>query len=596
MPSAAEFMSDAVSKRRLLWPLVAVATVIAYLPALHGDLLWDDDAHVTASALRSLEGLGRIWFSLGATQQYYPVLHSAFWLEARLWGDSVLGYHLVTVAFHIGCACLFAELLSVLSRGEAPGGLSLFPVGAIAPSALLFALHPVCVESVAWISEQKNTLSLLFYLASALAYLSFDRTRSRGWYALALLLFCLALGSKSVTATLPAALGVILWWRRGALRWREDVLPLVPWLVVGIAGGLFTGWVEAVSIGAQGADFSLGAGERCLLAGRIILFYLGKLVWPSPLMFIYPRWSVDASAAWTYLPVLGVVAVTALAWAARGRTRGPLAGWLLFVGSLFPALGFVNVYPFIFSYVADHFQYLACPWMIALGCGAVASLSARLSAGGRKAMQRCVVSLVFLMGVLTSVQCATYRDAGTLYTATLRLNPDCWLAHLNLGNLLLASGKTDEALGHYLRAEALKPSYPSTHFNLGRLRLADGNLAEAIAEFRLALRYAPRDLEARNNLGIALAESARWSEAEAVLREATTLSPTYAKAHGNLGGVLAAEGRVPEAIDEYRRALALDPSLPQVHLNLAQALDAAGQPSEARREREAADRLRGSAQ
>ena len=583
-------MSDSFLKRRILWPVIAMVTMIAYLPALQGGLLWDDDAHVTAAGLRSLPGLARIWFSVGATQQYYPVLHSAFWLEWHLWGNAVLGYHLVTLGFHVTCACLFAELLRVLSREGA--GLSRFPEAAIAPAALLFALHPVCVESVAWISEQKNTLSLAFYLASALAYLAFDRTRSRGSYALGLGLFLLALGSKSVTATLPAALMVLLWWRRGTLRLKEDVGPLAPWIVIGVVSGLLTRWVEAVSIGAQGADFSLGAWERCLLASRIVFFYLGKLLWPSPLVFIYPRWSMDGFAWLSYLALAGVIAITGVAWTLRSRDRGPLAAWLLFVGSLAPALGFVNVYPFIFSYVADHFQYLACPWAIACVCGMGAPLVARLGKSGRMACRLSLLSLLFLMGVLTSVQSATYRDAATLYSTTLRLNPDCWLAHLNLGNLMLDSGNTDEALGHYLRAEALKPSYPSTHFNLGKLRLADGNLPAAIDEFRLTLRYAPGDLEARNNLGIALAEAGRWSEAEVPLREAIRLNPSYAKAHGNLGGVFAAQGRLTEAIAEYRRALGLDPRLAQVHRNLAQALDAVGLGREAQAERQAADRLR----
>ncbi len=337
--------------------LLLVSVVFAYFPVLRGGFLWDDDAHVTKLALRSLHGLGRIWFELGATQQYYPVLHSAFWIEHRLWGDAVLGYHLTNLAFHATAAWL---LVLVLRRLD-------FPAPWLA--ALIFALHPVGVESVAWISEQKNTLSAAFYLGAALLYLHFDETRRQRWYFLSLGLFVLALLTKRVTASLPAALLVVFWWRRGRLEWRRDVQPLVPWLAIGAASGLFTAWVEQRFIGAEGADFSFTAVQRVLLAGRVIVFYLSKLIWPVNLMFIYPRWSVEVASAWQYVfPVGSVIFLAALVYYAKKR-RGPLAGFLFFAGTLFPVLGFVNVYPFVFSFVADHFQYLASLGIIVLCCG-----------------------------------------------------------------------------------------------------------------------------------------------------------------------------------------------------------------------------------
>src|SRR5580692_4775719 len=186
-----------------------VAAAAAYWPALMGGLIWDDDGHVTRPDLRPLHGLRRIWFEPGATQQYYPLLHSAFWAEHRLWGDSVLGYHLLNAGLHAGAAWLLLAVLRVLS----------FPAPRLA--AAIFALHPVCVESVAWISEQKNTLSAVLYLLSALAFLRFDATRRRPLYSWALGLFVLALLTKTVTATLPAALLVVLWWKRGKLSWKE---------------------------------------------------------------------------------------------------------------------------------------------------------------------------------------------------------------------------------------------------------------------------------------------------------------------------------------------------------------------------------------
>jgi hypothetical protein len=245
--------------------LLFAAVLIAYLPALNGGLLWDDGAHVTRPELQSFQGLWRIWSDLWATQQYYPVLHTAFWIEHRLWGDSVLGYHLANLALHAAAALL---LLMILRRLAIPGAWL---------AALIFALHPVCVESVAWITEQKNTLSAVFYLASALVYLEFDETRRRSSYLLALGLFVLALLSKTVTATLPAAMLVVLWWRRGRLSWKHDALPLAPWFALGTVAGLFTAWVESEVIGAKGADFALTLIGRCLVAGRVIWFYLSKI-------------------------------------------------------------------------------------------------------------------------------------------------------------------------------------------------------------------------------------------------------------------------------------------------------------------------------
>jgi hypothetical protein len=323
--------------------------VMVYLPALQGGMLWDDAAHVTTPELRSLHGLGRIWSELGATQQYYPVLHTVFWIEHRLWGESMVGYHLINLMLHAAAAGLFWRVLRELKLAGA--GLA----------ALLFAFHPVCVESVAWISEQKNTLSLVFYLLAALNYLRFEQTRSARGYAWALGFFLLALGTKSVTATLPAALLVLIWWRRGELRWGRDWRPLLPWLVVGAGAGLFTAWVERNLIGATGADYELTLPLRVLLAGRVVIFYLGKLVWPENLIFIYPRWTLDPVIWWQLLLPFGCLAALVALIVKPTRHRGWLTALLLFGGTLFPVLGFFNLYPFAYSYVADHFQYACQP-------------------------------------------------------------------------------------------------------------------------------------------------------------------------------------------------------------------------------------------
>jgi hypothetical protein len=398
----------------LALPALLVATLAAYYPVWFGGYIWDDSAHLTAPALRSAGGLWRIWFDLGARQQYYPVTHSAFWLMHRLWGEQAIGYHLVNIGLHATSAFL---LMLLLRRLAVPGALL---------AAVIFALHPVHVESVAWISELKNTLSGVLYLLAALAYLSFDTTRRPRYYCSSFALFALALLSKTVAATLPAALLVVMWWKRGRLGW-ADVKPLAPMVALGIAAGLGTAWVERTYIGAEGVEFELSLVERCLIAGRAVWFYAGKLVWPSPLMFMYPRWEIDTAALWQYLYPLGAVAVVYAFWVLRRWSRAPLAAALLFGGTLVPALGFVDVYPFRFSFVADHFQYLASLAPLTLIAAAIMTQweqrSRRVAAG------RPLLFLAFgiPLGVMTWHQTGNYVDAETLYRATLSKNPSCWM-------------------------------------------------------------------------------------------------------------------------------------------------------------------------
>jgi tetratricopeptide (TPR) repeat protein len=535
--------------------LVFAATLLVYSPALRGGLVWDDDHHLPPPAMQSLHGLGRIWGELGATQQYYPFLYSAFWLEHRLWGDATLGYHLVNVFGHAAAACLFALLLRRLAGSFLRGGEWL--------AALLFALHPVSVESVAWISEQKNTLSTVCYLLAALAYLRFDEDRQPRTYALALGLFVLALLGKTVTASLPAALLVAFWWRRGSLSWKRDAVPLLPWLGLGAAAGLFSGWFERVYVGAHGDIFDLSAAQRGLIAGRAIWFYLGKLLWPANLAFIYPRWTVDPAAAWTWLFPAAALALLAFLWRFRTRNRAPLAALLFFGGTLFPTLGFLNVYPFRFSYVADHWQYLASLGIFALAAGGWARW-------GRTPAARAAALLVLaVLGVLSWRQARMYSDIDTLYRTTLEKNPDCWLAHNNLANRLLAEGRIGEAIGHYQAAARLDARDPESWDNLGLALAAAGRRPEAAASFEAALRLRPDYPEAQYNLGLVLSDAGRLPEAIGHYEAAQRLSPGRAEIHNSLGAALARSGELPAAIAQFEAALRLEPGNVQARANLA---------------------------
>ncbi len=546
-----------------VFALILIATFAAYFPALTGEFLWDDAGHVTSPSLQSWSGLARIWFEVGVTQQYYPLLHTAFWIEHRLWGDAPAGYHLINLLWHVTSACLLIELLRRLAI---PGAVL---------AGLIFALHPVCVESVAWISEQKNTLSTVFCLAAALAWLRFEDERRPARYTIATLWFLAALLTKTVTATLPAALLVITWWQRGRLSWRDDVQPLLVWLVLGLGAGLGSSWFERTQIGANGVDFTLDPMERGLLACRVVWFYLGKLLWPAGLTFFYPRWTIDASSIWQwFFPGATLVVLAGLVWWRR-RDRAPLAAALLFGGTLFPVLGFVNVYPFIFSYVADHFQYLASLGLIAFLAAAATRGFAFLSwpRWSGPVTAACVLTI---LGGLTWRQSVMYCDVVTLYETTLTRNPASWVAQLNLGTTLVDAGRTEEALPHLQRALELKPGYPVILNSLGNVLNRLGRSREALPLLEQAVRIQPRFAGAHNTLGVALMALERADEGIAEFGRAVDLDPNLTLASVNLGWALANNGHYTEAVAQFEHARRLQPESADVEVKWGLALDLRG--------------------
>lgn len=425
-------------RTRWLVLLLLAATLLAYQPALRSGFVWDDDLYLTANPhLHDLAGLARIWVP-GNTPQYYPAVFSSFWLQEKLHGLEPFGYHLVNVLLHAGAALLAWRLFHELGlRGAGFVGL-------------LFALHPVHVESVAWISERKNVLSAVFYLSAALAWLRFQRHHDPrdgsagrwhvGWYLALLGLFLAALLAKSVTCSLPAALVLVLLLqgRRPSLR---RLAPLLPLFALGLALALHTAHFERTRVITESAgDFELSFLTRSAIATRALLFYLGKLLVPWPLAFVYPRWTIEVGALATWLPALALLAATGagiLEW--RRARRGPLLALAFFAGTLFPALGYFDVYPMRYSFVADHFQYLASLGPFALLAAGLARLSPRARAAG-------ALALALVLGALTARQSATYLDAETLWRATLARNPEAWMARGNLARLLSERGADAEAL------------------------------------------------------------------------------------------------------------------------------------------------------
>jgi protein O-mannosyl-transferase len=510
--------------------LVAL-TVLAYLPALRAGFVWDDDLHVTQNeALRTWHGLADIWFRPGTILQYYPLTHTAWWVQYHLWGLAPVGYHLVNVLLHVASVLV---LWLVLGRLGIPGAW---------PAAAVFALHPVHVESVAWVTELKNVQSGFFYLVALLAFLrwALPGEGRRGDYALSLVLFLCAVLSKSVAGTLPAAIALVLWWK-GRLT-RREIVALVPFGVVSAAAAVMTAWMERHYVGAIGEEWALSPAEHGLVAGRALWFYAAKLAWPSDLAFVYPRWTLDPHAWWQWLfPLAAVVALIGLVTLRRRLGRGPLATALYFVVTLVPALGFVDLYPMRYSFVADHFQYLASIGPIVLVVAAGAAIVERILPAARTPL---AAVLLATLGVLVWRQAGVYTTPETLWRATLVRNPSAWMVHNNLGLVLQAEGRVDEAAEHYREAVRLRPSYPEALYNLGNVLAAGGRLAEAEARYE----------------------------------QAVGLDDGFAAAHNNLGNVLLMQGKVEEGIAHYRRALEINPRYSDARDNLAIAEGRRGRP------------------
>jgi len=549
--------------------LLVIATFLAYQPAWNGKPIWDDDAHITPLERRSLNGLFRIWFQPGETQQYYPVVHSTFWVEYKLWGDSTLGYHLVNILLHCTAALLLLRILQTLQ----------IPAAGLA--AAIFALHPIQVESVAWITELKNTLSAVCYFGSALFYLRFDRTRSKSAYAWAVILFMVGLMAKSVIATLPVALLIVFWWQRRKLSWKQDILPSAPFFATGLASGVFTAWMERHFLNARGSAFNFSIIERFLIAGRDIWFYLGKLFWPADLIFSYPRWKISQTAGWQYVFPAAVAVLLGGLWVLRRRTRGPLAALLFFMATLFPALGFVNVVPFRFSFVADHFQYLACIGPIVAASVGIHALFSRLRER-RLVLERAFCAMLLaVLGGLTWWQSHLYTDIETLWRATIERNPDCWLALNDLGAVLYEKGEVNKAINLFRSSLAIQPDDAEAQNNLGAAFAKEGHVDEATVCFQKAVALRPDFAEAHRNLGDSLLRKGQVDEAILQFQKAVAIRPDLAKPHRNLADALLQKGKVDEAILQFQEALEMDPDEDKTHYDLGIALLQKGQMDDA---------------
>ncbi|PHX86881.1 MAG: hypothetical protein CK538_01315 [Opitutia bacterium] len=611
--------------RNLVFGLGLVAAVVlCFSPALPGDFLWDDDLHITANpTIVGPLGLKEIWTTAAAN--YFPLVLTNFWVQHALWGLNPLGYHVVTLLFHaLAAVLLWRVLVRLNARGAWLG-------------AALWALHPVQVESVAWICELKNTQSAVFFLGVILGWLrwlevgrvsdpmSASPMKSHGEssprfsvshsaYAGALVCALLAILSKPSTVPLPVVLALCVWWRRGRFTWR-DLIPLVPFFLLSFGAAGWTIWEQRVNSGAQGAVWAQTWPERFVIAGRAVWFYIGKLAWPADLIFIYPRWEIAATPL-AFGPFAGVVLVVAGLWRGRaGALRPGFFAAIFFGALLFPVLGFFSIYFFRYSFVGDHFQYLASMGPLALAGAAITVALDRWPAVLGRVRPVFSALLIGGLGFLTWRESTVYLSSQTLWRATLARNPAASMAWFNLGSTLLKEGRHDEAIaclreglrlrpddapGYndlgcelvvvgraeealpiFARALELRPSYAEVHNNLGNALRSVGRVDEAVARYEQALQLKPAYAEAHNNLGCELAAKGRTTEAIYHLEQAVRLNPVNSTNHNNLGNALRDAGRTDAAIACYGRALELTPDFAEGHANLGRALMAAGRVPEA---------------
>ena len=551
--------------------IIVLAGLWIYSPAYHGDWLWDDDQLLTANPVvqsGSLQGLGKLWFNPDGAD-FFPLSYTALWAQWPFFKNTPTGYHVTTIVLHvIGSLLLWA----LLHRMRVPGAWL---------SGLIFAIHPVAVESVAWVSETKNTLSLPLFLLSCLCWVVQDEEREgprRTWfYVLSMVFFLLAMLAKTSMVGLPVLLLLHAWWKRGTVT-LQDVIRVAPFFLISLVLGIIT--IQYQHGRAIGAEKILvgGVASRIATAGMAILFYLAEIVWPVNLLPIYPRWEVDPPKAWQFLAWPVIAAAAAWIWANRGTADRPgwgrhvLFGLGFFLLMVLPVLGFVTISYMRITWVADHFNYLPMIGVIAL-IGAAATrwyerstVSAQplIIAGGAVALAACAL--------LSFRYANAWASEDALWTHTLKTNHDAWQAHNRLGAKKFSRGDIEGGYYHFTQSTRLRPDLGETHNNLGSALSAKGRLDEAIKEFAEACRLTPHVPAMRVNLANALFQAGRFAAASDAFQFLLEKEPNNAALINNYAVTLYRQGNKDEAVRQFRRALEINPTMKDAREGLAVAL------------------------
>jgi tetratricopeptide (TPR) repeat protein len=582
-PAITNLSRSTLSRLLLLAGVVSIVLVSfwTYGKVLHGGFVLDDDALITESSLiQSPQALSRIWFSTEAPD-YWPVSNTLFWLQWHLFGLNASGYHSTNFCLHVFDTLLIWAVLRQLSI---PGAFL---------AALLFAVHPVNVESVAWISQEKNTLSMLFFLLSIFCYLKIDFTaqpadrvfpRKWGsWYALSLLAFTLAMLSKGSVAIEPFVLLLIAWWRQGKIR-KTDFLRSIPLFAIGALLTAVNIWFQAR--GSGHAIRNITFDQRLLGAGAAIWFYLTKAILPIHLIFVYPQWEIDSANLRWWLPLSAAAGVTVwLLWAGLWRklkwVRPLLLAWAFFCLALVPVLGLVDVGFMKFSLVADHYQYLALIGVLTLVASGWATWHRQAHQPVRWALIGVACAAVATLALLSHEQSLLYLDPILLYRDTIEKNPAACLAYNNLGIALDHAGQSQSAIENYQHAIRIKADYPDPHMNLGVALAKINKPEEALEQYQQALRIKPNYVEAQYDRANLLIKLGRYQEAIDQLETTLHLYPNFPQAENNLGAALTLSNRPQEALGHYQEALRLKPDYVEAYANLSFALAKLNRPAEA---------------
>ena len=569
--------------------VVGILAIAAHAVSIGCGWIWDDDSYVTANqVVQSGGGWFDIWIP-GRTPQYYPLVFLGFWIQHLLFGLEPLTYHLVNVVMHAGNAAL---LLLVLTRARVAHAFWI---------AALFAVHPMGVESVAWVTERKNVQSMLFALASMLCFLNMLDARQGGrarLWIVSFLCFVAALLSKTTAIFVPPCIIMVVLWNRRTIDWRL-LVAVVPFFAVGFVLGMFTAVMETTHVGASGEAFDLGVFERLQLAGRTATFYLATFAIPREQVFIYPRFELDASNWVLWIPTalwLAAFVVAGLRWRS---TRAPLLLLLWIGAALFPALGFFNVWPFIYSFVADHFAYAAMPAfaLIVVTCATrVGEIVPRIAGTGRFIGGVAIAACIALSILATP----KYESEEILWRTTFEQNPTAWIASNNIASILLpragalaqqgraeeAAAIANEALLFAQAAGAAKPDEFTNAVNRSEAHRLLGEREDALREIELASKLAPRISDVQWLRGRLLESMGRDEDARGCFREAAELATKTSEeinARRDLMRIAVARRELDDAVRECMRLVELTPDDADMRANLGSLLAALGRNDEARR-------------
>jgi tetratricopeptide (TPR) repeat protein len=557
----------------MLWISLAliVLNVGVYAPLRHFDFVkWDDPQYVTGNpqVLAGMTWRGVAWaFTTSHGPYWHPLTWLSHMLDVQLFGLNAGGHHATSILLHIATTLLLFE---VLRRAT----------GALARSAFvaaLFAVHPLHVESVAWVAERKDVLSALFWMLTLWAYGWYVRRPAVGRYLAVLVCFACGLMAKPMIVTLPFALLLLDWWPlRRVASWRRLAAEKIPLVACAAASGVVTFVLQR----SQGALPGLDAIPLTLRAANALMSYvayMGGMLWPTRLAALYPypgalpEWWVVCGA------LLILIGMSLVAIRTARRRRYVLFGWLWYLGTLVPVIGLIQSGE---QSMADRFLYIPLIGLFVIVAWGVPDL---LEHWPRRRVALPVAAAIAIgaCAITARAQVPYWADNLTLWERVVAVTGPNYRGEGNLAMALQDAGRESDAVAHYLEALRINPGFVDAHDNLGLVLASQGRTAEAIVHYAEALRLNPKDAAAHNNLGSVLAGQGKIDDALAHFSDAVRLKPQFPQAHNNLANALASQGRTAEAIDHYSEALRLEPSFADAHNGLGGAFIAQGRIAEA---------------